>query len=110
MESSQGSFSIDIVFSPFSLLLKYLVPSRFNPNFFPILPLLNTSVLYIFDSDACLLSMFYTCGFTHEYITFCCRDTSKKRGSKIERGASKAQVSPESHKSDLEGKENKLTP
>lgn len=54
--------------------------------------------------------MFYTCGFTHEYITFCCRDTSKKRGSKIERGASKAQVSPESHKSDLEGKENKLTP
>ncbi|VAH57023.1 unnamed protein product [Triticum turgidum subsp. durum] len=32
-----------------------------------------------------------------------CWDTSKKRGSKTERGASKAQMSPESHKSDLEG-------
>ncbi|KAM3197478.1 hypothetical protein ACQJBY_072881 [Aegilops geniculata] len=33
----------------------------------------------------------------------CTWDTSKKRGSKTERGASKAQMSPESHKSDLEG-------
>ncbi|KAF7034886.1 hypothetical protein CFC21_045840 [Triticum aestivum] len=33
----------------------------------------------------------------------CTWDTSKKRGSKTERGASKARVSPESHKSDLEG-------
>ncbi|XBI61951.1 hypothetical protein VPH35_042676 [Triticum aestivum] len=32
-----------------------------------------------------------------------CWDTSKKRGSKTERGASKARLSPESHKSDLEG-------
>uniref|UniRef100_A0A8I7B986 Uncharacterized protein n=1 Tax=Hordeum vulgare subsp. vulgare TaxID=112509 RepID=A0A8I7B986_HORVV len=31
------------------------------------------------------------------------RDASKKRGSKIERGTSKAHVSPESHKSDLKG-------
>ncbi|XP_037409421.1 uncharacterized protein LOC119271870 [Triticum dicoccoides] len=31
-----------------------------------------------------------------------CWDTSKKRGSKTERGASKARLSPESHKSDLE--------
>ena len=55
--------------------------------------------------------MFYFCGFAHEFITFCCMDTSKKIGdSKNERGASKARETPESHKSDLEGEEIPLPP
>jgi hypothetical protein len=55
MGSSQGSFSIDTVFSPFSLLLKFLVPSGFNPYFFHLCHCLTLQfysflvVMYTYD-------------------------------------------------------------